>query len=476
MVVFGAVTRIDDSHTFPVTLQKRREQTLRRDVTVRVFGCVGSLVSRMPFGSIYNRRQQIGCMADHLQTDLLGLSLQQLTEVVEALQQPSYRARQLFEAIYRQRQGSLDDISTLPQSLRSQMRDRGFVISLPRMQRRFESTDGTIRYLVAFADGQSVETVWMPEGDDGEAGDGSDAGDEIPASALPIAPQPELVSIAGTSSAGELGSIPQFGSSAVRQSNTAEAKNTLSRKNWGRATICVSSQIGCAVDCQFCMTALLGAQRNLTPGEIVGQILFVLNDRDVVIDRDRINLVFMGQGEPFLNYANFIAAVKLLDEGVGIRESRMTVSTAGIVPRIRDFGREAVRPKLAISLNAPNDDIRSRVMPINRKWNIDTLLAAARDFPLRNRERLTFEYVLLDGVNDAPEHARELAGRLHSLRAKVNLIALNPGPDIPFGTPRDERVQAFQQILIDAGVPAFIRRPRGRDIYAACGQLKRMAG
>jgi len=186
-----------------------------------------------------------------------------------------------------------------------------------------------------------------------------------------------------------------------------------------------------------------------------------------------VNLVFMGMGEPFLNYDNFMKAVRLLTEEVGIAESRMTVSTAGIVPRIHDFGLESVRPKLAISLNAPNDELRSRLMPLNRKWNLEKLLAAARDFPLRIRERVTFEYVLLNEVNDAPEHAREVAERLRGLRAKVNLIAFNPGPGIDFGTPGEQRVAAFQKILMDAGIPTFVRRPRGRDIYAACGQLKR---
>ncbi len=180
----------------------------------------------------------------------------------------------------------------------------------------------------------------------------------------------------------------------------------------------------------------------------------------------------MGMGEPFLNYENFIKAVRLLVEGVGFSESRMTVSTAGIAPRIEDLGREAVRPKLAISLNAPNDELRTRLMPINRKWNLEALLAVARAFPLRNRERLTFEYVLLDGVNDSPEQAREVAERVRGLRAKVNLIALNPGPGVAFGTPADSRVNDFQQVLIDAGIPTFVRRPRGRDIFAACGQLK----
>src|SRR5205085_5197793 len=154
---------------------------------------------------------------------------------------------------------------------------------------------------------------------------------------------------------------------------------------------------------------LLGVKRNLHAGEIVGQVLAALKDRKVKVEKQRINLVFMGMGEPFLNYENFIKAVRLLVEGVGIPESRMTVSTAGIVPRIYDLGQEAIRPKLAISLTAANDELRGRLMPINRKWNLEALIAAAKEFPLRNREKLTFEYVLLSGVNDSPQHAREVA-------------------------------------------------------------------
>jgi 23S rRNA (adenine2503-C2)-methyltransferase len=205
----------------------------------------------------------------------------------------------------------------------------------------------------------------------------------------------------------------------------------------------------------------------------VGQVCAVLNDQKVSPPLERVNLVFMGMGEPFLNYENFIKAVHLLVEGVGIPESRMTVSTAGIVPHIYDLGAETVRPKLAISLNAPNDALRTQLMPINRKWNLEKLIAAARDFPLRNREKLTFEYVLLGEVNDSAENARELLELIRGVRAKVNLIALNPGPGIAFRTPVQERVLQFQNILKAAGVPTFVRRPRGRDIYAACGQLKR---
>jgi len=362
------------------------------------------------------------------QNILLGLGLHELTLLVEESGQPQYRAQQLFEAIYRQRVGSAEQISTLSQECRAALVQKGFSVGLPTTDKKFVSVDGTVRYLVTFADGESVETVWMPEGDAGEAGDGSEAGNEL-------------------------------------------EKQT--SRTWDRATICVSSQVGCAVDCKFCLTGLLGVKRNLTAGEIVGQIAAVLNEQHVAPPRDRVNLVFMGMGEPFLNYDNFIKAVRLLVEGVGIPESRMTVSTAGIVPRIHDLGAESIRPKLAISLNAPNDDLRTRLMPINRKWNLEKLMAAARDFPLRNRERLTFEYVLLDEVNDFEQNARELVELIRGVRAKVNLIALNPGPGIPFLTPAQDRVARFQNILIDSGVPTFIRRPRGRDIYAACGQLKR---
>ena len=217
----------------------------------------------------------------------------------------------------------------------------------------------------------------------------------------------------------------------------------------------------------------MGVKRNLTAGEIVGQVCAVLKDQNVAPPEDRINLVFMGMGEPFLNYENFVKAARLLVEEVGIAERRMTVSTAGIVPRIHDFGGEKIRPKLAISLNASNDALRTQLMPLNKKWNLEMLMAAARAYPLRAREWITFEYVLLGGVNDGPRNAREVVELLKGMRCKVNLIALNPGPGIDFVTPEVERIMEFQNILRAGGIPAFVRRPRGRDIYAACGQLKR---
>ena len=396
-----------------------------------------------------------------LQNELLSLYNHELTELVQKFGQPRFRARQVADAIFRQWRESLADISPLPSELRRRLAEAGIEVGFPKIEQKFTSSDGTERYLIGFADGQSVETVWMPEGDFGEAGDGSEAGAE------------ELAKLAGSppAASGSLAHVIEL--LQVDHAKLETAKRNVKAARQSRATICVSSQVGCAVNCQFCLTALLGVQRNLAPGEIVGQILAVLRDHSIDLKRERINIVFMGMGEPFLNYDNFIKAVRLLVDEVGFPESRITVSTSGIVPRIIDFGREPIRPKLAISLNAPNDEIRERLMPITRKWGIETLLDAARQFPLRPRERVTFEYVLLNGVNDAPEHAREVARRLHDIRCKVNLIAFNPGPGVPYTMPTDERVLEFQSVLTSAGVLAFVRRPRGRDIYAACGQLKR---
>ena len=240
-----------------------------------------------------------------------------------------------------------------------------------------------------------------------------------------------------------------------------------------RKTLCISTQAGCAVDCKFCLTGVMGFGRNLSAGEIVGQVLrLCLENRWPA--GEKLNLVFMGMGEPMLNYDNVFAAIRLLadPEGIGLSPARMTLSTAGVVSGIERMGRESIRPKLAVSLNAPSDEVRDRIMPINRKWPIAQLLRACREFPLRAREKLTFEYVLLEGVNDSLDDARKLARLVRTLPCKVNLIGLNPGPELPFHTPPDSQVLAFQRTLKDAGVAAFIRKPRGRDIFAACGQLK----
>ncbi len=360
---------------------------------------------------------------------LFGLDAESLAARMVEIGEPAWRGRQIAEALYRQRVRDISEITTLPKDLRQRLAAERWQIARPAIARAFQSADGTERYLIEFGGsapkGQTAEAVWMPEGDGGEAGDGSEE----------------------------------------------EAKE------WRRATICVSSQVGCAVNCQFCLTAKLGLQRNLTAGEIAGQVVAVLDRHAVRVGRDRVNLVFMGMGEPFLNYDNFIAAVRLLVREVGLSPQRMTVSTSGIVPGIERFAQEPpdLRPKLAISLNAPNDPIRAEVMPINRKWPIAAVIDAVRRVPLRPRERITFEYVLLGGVTDRPEHAREVARlvRRTGLQVKVNLIAWNPGPGIEYTMPKPEAVEAFQQTLAGEGIPVYLRQPRGRDIVAACGQLKR---
>ncbi|HWF08155.1 MAG TPA: 23S rRNA (adenine(2503)-C(2))-methyltransferase RlmN [Bryobacteraceae bacterium] len=320
--------------------------------------------------------------------------------------QPGYRAAQIYRAIYREKVEDLVQISTLPADLRSELAGNS-ELGLPLLDRRFESVDGTRRYLLRLSDGKTVETVLMPEGE--------------------------------------------------------------------RDTVCISSQVGCPVDCKFCMTALMGLERSLTAGEIVGQVLFVARDNNLLADKRRFNIVMMGMGEPLLNLPAVLKATRILcdPEAVGMSERRITVSTSGIIPKIEELGKAEVRPKLAISLNASTEEMRRELMPITRKWHLKDLIEACRAYPLRPWEKLTFEYVLLGGVNDSHEDARRVVRLLANLNCKVNLIALNPGPGIPYETPAAERVAAFQNEIVRRGISCFIRKPRGLDIFAACGQLKR---
>lgn len=239
-----------------------------------------------------------------------------------------------------------------------------------------------------------------------------------------------------------------------------------------RTTLCLSSQVGCAVDCKFCFTALLGVKRSLTAGEIVGQVLAVAAAQ-AIPQHARMNLVFMGMGEPLLNLPAVMKAVHILADpnGMGVPLRRITISTAGIVPKIRELGLDPMRPKLAVSLNASTDAQRDAIMPLNRKYPLAELLQACRDYPLRPREHLTFEYVMLDGVNDADADARRVVKLLAGLRAKVNLIPYNGGPELPYRPSPMRRVMAFQDILVARDIPAYIRISRGQDVRAACGQL-----
>jgi len=422
---------------------------------------------------------------------LFGMSLPELTETMAAMGQKPYRARQVFEALYKQRVSGVVEMTTLSTGLRGELERGGWTVGLPEIVQTATSVDGTERYLMRMADGETVETVWMPDGDGGERGDGSEAAVEE-ASETETAEE----AVSGIRVQGSGARVQSANGAALTSDSSAALRNdkeegdggywsrrgdgrarsnfgTLAENGFRRATICISSQVGCAVNCQFCLTAKLGIKRNLTAGEIAGQVAAVLNRHGIQIGKDRINLVFMGMGEPFLNYDSFMKSVRLLVEGIGIPESRMTVSTSGILPGIEAFAKETVRPKLALSLNASNDVVRERIMPITRKWDIAALLEAVQKIPLRTREWVTFEYVLLGGVNDQPEHANEVLDLLAGMRAKVNLIVWNPGPGIDYVQPKPGDVAVFQKMLIEGGIATYIRRPRGRDIYAACGQLKR---
>jgi 23S rRNA (adenine2503-C2)-methyltransferase len=336
---------------------------------------------------------------------IVGMELRDIQQALGTTE-PGFRARQIYEAVYRRRVTDPAAISNLPKSLRERL-GSDLPLGLPEIERRYDSTDGTRRYLLRLGDGKTVETVWMPEGE--------------------------------------------------------------------RSTICISSQVGCPVDCKFCLTALLGLERHLTAGEIAGQVLRVAVDNALEANADRVNIVMMGQGEPLLNLANVIKATRLMTdpEGMAISPRRITLSTSGIIPKIDELAKEAVRPKLAISLNASNEEQRRELMPITRKYHLQELIEACHRYPLRPWEKLTFEYVLLKDVNDTDADARRVVKLLANLNVKVNLIALNPGPGIPFSTPSPERVESFQAIVKRA-MPCFVRKPRGLDVFAACGQLKRM--
>src|ERR1700733_3416024 len=343
--------------------------------------------------------------------ELLGKSAEELREYVASLGERPFRAAQLYHALYAERRFDFSAMTNIPAALRERLASaEGGSITPPRVARRFPSVDGSIRYLFSIG---------------GEK--------EKPA-------QIEAV----------------FMPSEARQ------------------TICISTQAGCAVDCHFCLTAQLGLIRNLTAGEIVGQVLVALEENREKL-APQTNVVLMGQGEPLLNYDATMAAVRILldPKGVALAPRHVTLSTSGIVPGIERLGKEKIRPSLAISLNASSDEQRDALMPINRKYPLAVLLEACQKYPLRPREYFTFEYVLLGGVNDTPEDARRVVRLIAHIRAKVNLIPWNPG-NLPYRAPTPESIEEFQRILVDKGVPTFVRYSRGQDVFAACGQLALM--
>jgi len=336
--------------------------------------------------------------------NLLGKSAEELRAILESLGEPAYRGAQIYHAIYAERRFDFAAMTNLPAALREKLA-REAAINLPQIVRRYRSSDGTVRYVLALDEGKpaNIEAVFMPEEN--------------------------------------------------------------------RQTICISTQAGCAVDCEFCLTATLGLIRNLSAGEIVSEVLVALDDnRDSL--KPQTNIVLMGQGEPLLNYDAVMAALRILldPNGLAISPRHAALSTSGVIPGIERLAREKVRPLLAISLNASSNEQRDKIMPINRKYPLEKLLDACREYPLRPREWLLFEYVLLGGFNDSPEDARRVAKLLANLRAKVNLIPWNPG-ELPFARPAPARVAEFQKILVDKGILTFVRDSRGQDVMAACGQL-----
>jgi 23S rRNA (adenine2503-C2)-methyltransferase len=343
--------------------------------------------------------------------ELLGKSAEELREYVASLGERPFRAAQLYHALYAERRFEFSAMTNLPAALRERLASaEGGRITPPRIARRFPSVDGSIRYLFSIG-GENEKPA------------------QIEAVFMP---------------------------------------------REGRQTICISTQAGCAVDCHFCLTAQLGLIRNLTAGEIVGQVLVALEENREQL-APQTNVVLMGQGEPLLNYDATMAAVRILldPKGVALAPRHVTLSTSGIVPGIERLGQEKIRPSLAISLNASSDEQRNALMPINRKYPLAALLDACRRYPLRPREYFTFEYVLLGGVNDTPEDARRVVRLISQIRAKVNLIPWNPG-NLPYRAPTAESIEEFQRILVDKGVPAFVRYSRGQDVFAACGQLALM--
>ena len=341
---------------------------------------------------------------------LLDFTEPELVTFVQEIGEPAYRGRQIFAALHQRRQLSFGGITELPKELRARLGEVATPSTLT-VESRYLSKDGTRRYLMKTHDGLPVETVFIPEE--------------------------------------------------------------------RRDTICFSSQSGCPLQCSFCLTAQLGLLRSLTPGEIVEQIIVALNDAYGVGEKPPrgTNLVGMGAGEPFLAFESLVKALRIMADpkGLHIVPNRVTVSTAGIVPRIRELATMTDRPHLAVSLGAPTDEQRDLLMPINKKWPLSELLGACKEFErsLKRGERFTFEYVMLDGVNDSDEHARQLANLLnrHELRVKVNLIPHNAADPLPYHPSSRQRVDSFKSILEAKGIPAYVRRPRGQDIFAACGQL-----
>jgi 23S rRNA (adenine2503-C2)-methyltransferase len=336
--------------------------------------------------------------------NLFGLGLSALAQEMARLDEPAYRARQVYVWLYKKRVRRFEEMTDLAKPLRARLAE-DLDLRWPGVSDRQLSYDGTVKYLFRLEDGASIESVYIPEEK--------------------------------------------------------------------RRTICISTQAGCPLRCAFCLTGIRGYSRNLKAWEILGQVAAVMAEAPARTHGLSWNVVVMGMGEPLLNYEATVDALRILmgAEGFAISPRKLTLSTVGILPALERLMEEPVRPNLAISLHAPNTALRRALMPIEEKYPLEDVVAAAGRYPIPRGGRVTYEYVLLRDVNDSEEHARELVALLKGSRAKVNLIPLNPAPEIPFRAPTPESVDAFCGILAAAHVTVSVRRPRGQDILAACGQL-----
>jgi 23S rRNA (adenine2503-C2)-methyltransferase len=342
-------------------------------------------------------------------TDIKSLQFEELDQKVREFGEPPYRAQQIVDWLYQKRAQAFEEMSDLPREFRSKLAEQ-FEFSKIDIVRVLGSRDTTRKFLFRLNDDSLIETVLIPA-------------------------SPAL-----------------YGSRSDRR------------------TICISTQVGCAYGCKFCASGLEGFSRNLKPNEIVDQIIAVERESGEKID----NIVFMGMGEPLANFENLIRAIRIINArwGIGIGARRITVSTSGLAPQIRKLADEPLQIRLAISLHGATDAVRGQIMPINRRYNLETLLAACDYYVSRKKQRLTFEYILIADVNDSDEQARPLARHAKRLSAKVNLIPYNTVHGLPWSRPAQDRQEAFLSILRERGVAAILRREKGHDIDAACGQLR----
>jgi 23S rRNA (adenine2503-C2)-methyltransferase len=351
-------------------------------------------------------------MVNDTRLDIAGVELHELEQSLADLGQPRFHGRQIFQWIHKRDVTDLALMSDLSRELRATLATH-FDLRTPAVVRRERSTDGTTKFLLRLEDGKHIETVCIPE---------SFSGSTDPAEA-------------------------------------------------DRITFCLSTQVGCAMRCAFCLTGKMGIDRNLSAGEIVGQVRILV--RELGLDDQRFNIVLMGMGEPLHNYDATMKALRILadEHGMAVSPRRVTLSTVGVLPALERLATEPAMPNLAISLHSTTEAQRDLLVPINRKYGIEELLNACRRFPLKRRERITFEYVMLKDVNDTPGDARRLVRLLNGIKGKVNLLPLNEAAGIPFERPSDAAVNRFARILSERGVTVSVRKSRGRDIRAACGQL-----